>query len=102
MRGANPFSCKICDPQIRDVCPAYHSVKEHSVIFNAEEFGEEEFLVLTSEKNNEANNQQFESVEGIGIEDEYSPRDRPRKFKNYPQPAQCGDELTVEEFIKIY
>ena len=102
MRGANPFSCKICDAQIRDVCPAYLSVKDRSVVFNAEEFGDEEFLVITSEKNNAASNQQFESVEGNGIEDDYSSRDRPEEFKSYPQPTQGDDELTVEEFIKIY
>lgn len=100
MRGANPLACKICQPQIRSVCPAFAAVAGMSVVFN-QALPASGFAIDTSGKNNSAPNQRFVRVVGNGIYDEYSPRDRPGGFLAYPQSHKSGT-LTVTDFINTY
>jgi hypothetical protein len=99
MRGANPLACKICLPQIRSVCPAFAAVAAMPVRFNRR--SAVGFTIFTSAKNNSAPNQLFLQVEGEGIYDEYSPRDRPGGFLVYPQ-SHPANPLTVGDFIETY
>ena len=100
MRGANPLACKICQPSIRSTCPAFAAIAALPVHFNKKALATG-FAISTSAKNNSAPNQRFLHVEGNGIYDEYSPRDRPSGFLNYPQNHQ-SDPLTVAGFIDTY
>lgn len=101
MRGANPLSCKICESHIRATCPAYDKIENSPVSFNSTR-PDNGFLLITSEHNNSSPSQRFVRCEGDGIEDEYSPKDRPHKFLSYPSPPHAGGVLSVQEFIKKY
>lgn len=100
MRGANPLACRICLPQIRNVCPAYAAVADRDVAFNATAFGNS-FAISTSHQSSTHPNQTFVACTGPGIRDEYSPRDRSAAFRPYPQPG-APSPLTVRDFIKHY
>jgi hypothetical protein len=99
MRGANPMSCKICADHIRAVCPAYSSISDLKVSFNG--VGEA-FDIKTSQGNNTSPAQTFVSCSGKDIIDQYSPRDRPDRFLNFPRAGHNGSAMKVSDFIKTY
>lgn len=99
MRGSGPFSCKICDPTIRSVCPSYAAVATDSVSFN--ENGAT-FRIDTSAGDITTLGQSFKSCSSAICYDEYSPRDRPAAFLPFPQAGQTDAPMTVAEFITRY
>jgi len=99
MRGANPLSCAICTPSIRDVCPAYAAIAALPVMFNGPAGAG--FSVVTSGGNASTPGQSFVSAEGPDIHDRYSPQDRPARFAAYPQNG-APLEPSVSEFLHYY
>lgn len=107
MRGANPFSCKICQTQIRAVCPAHDRIANEKVSFNSANVSAMAgalFNLKTSAGNNSTGGQAFEACEATKLKtnDIYSTRDRPIAFKPYPQSGHTGDNITVKDFIQKY
>jgi len=104
MRAANPFSCKVCLNHIRAVCPSYDAIKDLPVLLNPEKNPDNGFAVETSAKNNTTVNQTFVACERTSTcHDEYTPKDRPAKFKGYPVSGNPVDEtLTVSKFLEVY
>jgi len=104
MRGANPFSCKICQDYIREACPSYARIAGSLIAFNALSSKSAAFRITTSARDNSTGGQLLESCAGSDstTNDTYSVRDRPDSFKAYPQSGHSGTELTVSEFIQRY
>ena len=104
MRSANPLSCKVCQPHIRDVCPAYAKIRNSVIGFNDEVVGLKGFVIKTSEKNNRTQGQFFFSCTGgDGSYDEYTPKDREGRFLLYPVVSHVdGEDLVVHQFIDKY
>ena len=99
MRGANPFSCKICSVNVRQACPSHKAIENKIVSFNKDGA---DFRVNTSAGDNSLG-QTFESVRGDEIYDEYSTKDRPNSFPQFPKPNHLGGtDITVTEFIDLY
>ncbi|MDX1460584.1 MAG: hypothetical protein R3348_05955 [Xanthomonadales bacterium] len=103
IRGANPFSCKICSEVIRDVCPSYAAIKDKPVHFNpSRQIPDDSFLVTTSAGNNSSSGQRFVYCSGDGISDMYSVNDKPEEFSDYPQSGHDGRPISVSTFISKY
>ncbi|MGY2340225.1 hypothetical protein ACW9HW_13450 [Pseudomonas sp. SDO5532_S415] len=104
MRSANPLGCKVCDQHIRDVCPAYAKIKNSLVAFNKSGFGQEEFLIVTNEGDNNTQGQFFVSCTGRdGSYDEYTPKDKEGAFSSYPDANHVGGgSLAVHQFVSMY
>lgn len=99
MRGAGPFSCKICDVSVRNVCPAYAGIAPKQILFNVDGV---DYRVDTSSRNLTTPGQSFVSCRSADSFDEYSPRDRPASFMPFPQVGQTSAPMTVAEFIERY
>lgn len=103
MRLANPFSCKVCQSHIRDACPAYSAIKDELVSFNLPAQPTSGFNVRTSDGDNLTQAQVFIACEGVGLYDEYTPKDRPNDFNPYPSASHVGGAaMTVEKFRSSY
>jgi hypothetical protein len=111
-RGANPFSCGICETSTRDTCPAYESIKNSKIIFNSSSTEDAEFVIWSSSKNNFDHDQKFSLCEGKNkfvtkgknkaLRDNFSPTDRPESFTAFPSGDHSGEIITVKDFIRIY
>lgn len=103
-RGSNPLACNICLESIRDVCPAFLSIKDSIVSFN-ERTGETVFLLTTSDGDNTIPNQKFVRCEGRSIYedilDEFSPVDYPNGYAPFPIDTEIHS-MTVEAFVNKY
>lgn len=103
IRGANPFSCKVCSDVIRDVCPSYRAIKDRSVHFNSpQSAGMGEFSVETSAGENSTSGQRFVYCSSDEISDLYSVNDKPDAFADFPRSGHDGTPISVSEFIKKY
>ena len=100
LRGANPMACKICADHIRAVCPAFDKIRNAHVSFNGN--GVASFNIKTSAKDNTSSGQLLVSCTGPGTVDEYSSRDKPDRFQNFPRAPHKGEPITVEDFIQRY
>jgi hypothetical protein len=101
MRGANPLSCKLCAPHIRNVCPGYAGIRDSIIRFNART-PKADFRVVTSGGNSRTRGQTLVSCESDFVYDEYSTRDEPNAFVPYPCPRHKGENLSVADFISRY
>jgi hypothetical protein len=105
-RGANPFSCNICLPSIRNVCPAYNLIRDQYIVFNTARTAQDTFEIRTSANNNATPNQRFIRCSGKSIEidiiDDFSPDDDPGGFAPYPARGHNGQRITVQDFVSIY
>jgi len=106
-RGANPLSCNICLPAIRNVCPAYAEIRDDLIEFNViEKQDDTRFVITTSSHNNITHNQSFLSCNGLSIYediiDDFSPADVPAGFNPFPAANHDGSRITVQEFIDVY
>jgi len=106
VRGANPLACKICDSTIRNVCPAYDSIRLFTILFNEGTPADNQFIIRTSANNNITVGQTFNSCSGKGIykrvRDDFSPADNPSGFQNFSGLTKPNGTMTVEEFINTY
>jgi hypothetical protein len=102
-RGANPLTCKACYDPIRNVCPAYLSIRAATVAFNGSD-PEADFNLITSAGDNVTHGQRFERCDTEqGIIDEDTTTDWAVAFAAYPSAAHPGGaSMTVEEFINLY
>lgn len=104
-RGANPFACNICLEAIRQHCPAFAAIRERIIVFNGEN-EDAVFRIDTSAGNNEAPNQTFIRCAGESIYesvvDEFSPADMPSGFNTFPAAGHNGEQMTVDDFVRIY
>jgi hypothetical protein len=60
------------------------------------------FNVSTSKRNNYEKGQSLVMVEGNGIKDIYSVRDRSGEYNLFPAPHHSGEQMTANKFIDIY
>jgi hypothetical protein len=106
MRSANPLSCKICASVVRNACPAYASIEQEPVVFNASSTqADGTFLIGTSAGDNVTGGQTFVECRKQGdanLLDVYSPNDEPAKYSNYPSPRLKRNHCTVKEFVSIF
>jgi hypothetical protein len=100
-RGANPLSCKICDEQIRGVCPAFSSIRQKLISFNQNDKNTT-FRITSSGGDNVKPSQLFVRCEGPDLCDVYSVPDKPAGFQKFPAIGHTGDPITVEDFVKLY
>lgn len=101
MRYANPLSCKVCEFQVRTVCPAFKKIRDLPVVFNMATPPADGFNITSSNGNNTDLGQGFVNCVSRGSYDEYTPRDRQQAFASFPHPAFSG-ATTVDDFIANY
>jgi hypothetical protein len=104
-RGANPLACNICLPAIRVVCPAFQLIRNRTVQFN-QGYGSKDFVITTSAGNSTTPAQEFVNCHGPSIYqtllDDFSPKDNPSGFAQYPQHPHMGTSMSVHEFVEQY
>ena len=90
LRGANPLACKVCEPFIRNACPAFAASADLEISFNSPSTytsSSAAFDITTSGGNDSDIGQTFRRCESskFGTDDIYSVNDRPAKFASYPR-----------------
>lgn len=105
-RGANPLTCTVCLPAIRNQCPAFAHIRDSVVCFNRPVATGETFSVQTSGGNITTPNQRFVRCQGStafgSVVDDYTPQDKPDGFAPFPNHPTTQDTMTVGDFVARY